>query len=99
MANKKKGGAKLPHLKPTAKKIKIIKIEQLEPEAHAPVEEQKHRVELEVVGIPIPLPPDPIAFPVEIEAPEFLASEIAHTPEEVPEQKKGIIEWLKSWWN
>jgi hypothetical protein len=85
MANKKK-------LKPVAKKIKILKVEPVEGEP------EKQRVELEIEGAPIALPDHPIQLPVELAAPEFLALGTLDA-QHIPEEKKGIIAWLKSWWD
>lgn len=94
-------------MKPTAKKIKILKIEPLEPDAHAPLENQRHRVELEVEGAPIPLPEHPLTLPIEVVEQEFRrvegsavidANQAEPADDVIPEEKKGIINWLKSFW-
>jgi len=103
MANRKKGRGigKHPSLKPTARKITILKVEPIPPAT--PDEPPRQRVELEVEAAPIPLPDHPVAFPVEIVPDEFVATHEAYVSDDlpltVPEEKKGIINWLRSWWN
>jgi hypothetical protein len=85
------------HAKPVAKKIKIIKISPVEGEP------EKQHVELIVEAAPVPLPEHPLILPVEIVPDEFVVARDDYVPDDqalhVPEEKKGIIAWLKSWWD
>jgi hypothetical protein len=78
----------------TAKKIKVLKVEQIEP--------GKQRVELEIEAAPVPLP-ELVAFPVVLEQHELneVVGEIkeGQEPLALPAEKRTLVTWLKSWWN
>ncbi len=64
--------------KATAKKIKVVKVTTLEPD--------KHLVELEVEGAPIPVPTEPYpVVPIALDAP-------------AAEPENSWLKWLKGLW-
>ena len=70
-----KNKKKQPVKKVTAKKVKVLKVTPLEPD--------KHLVELEIEGLPVPVPSDPPPLePLELDAP------VEHP----------WLTWLKSIW-